>query len=110
LKAQLNEPRYRVTIGSQVTWYPKSERWRIEVAGSLTMQAVFIKHCILAGITEVDSDDPKVVAGLVQIHREAIEEAIGVAETENWPDRLGVLPQRFEVVSMAALRSNADFE
>jgi hypothetical protein len=92
MNAQPNVNRYRVSIDNQVTWYAKAERWRIKVVGSPTMEGVFIAHKTLIGITEVDSYDLGEVAGLVQIHRDAIEESIGVAEMENWPDRLGILP------------------
>jgi hypothetical protein len=84
--------RYRETLGIDVKWYPKSERWRIEVAGSPTLQAVFIAHSTLVGITAVDTYDPDVVAGLIQIHRDAIEDTIAVAKMEGWPDKLGLLP------------------
>ena len=33
---------YSVTLGSQVSWYPKAERWRIEVTDPQTMKAVWI--------------------------------------------------------------------
>ena len=97
LNAQFDMTRYRVTIGSEVTWYSKSERWRIEIVGSSSLQAVFVTHSALVRLTAVNSFDPGVVAGLIQIHREAIEQSIGVAEVEVWPDRLGILPHRFEV-------------
>ena len=35
---------YPVTIGSQVSWYPKAERWRIEVTDPQTMKAVWISR------------------------------------------------------------------
>jgi hypothetical protein len=87
-----------ITIGSQVTWYPKSQRWRVEVVYPSTMKAAFIRHDVLIGITEADSYDPEIVAGLVQMHRMEIEEAIVTAELQNWPDRLGVLPQGIDGV------------
>jgi hypothetical protein len=92
MKTQPDASRYRVSIGNQLTWYPKAERWRIDVVGSQRMQGVFIAHKTLVGVTSVDSYDLSEVAGLVQIHRNDIEEAIGQAELENWPDRLGILP------------------
>ena len=48
---------YPVTLGSHVSWYPKAERWRIEVADPQTMKAVWIDHRVLARITEVDTRD-----------------------------------------------------
>ena len=84
---------YPVTLGSHVSWYPKAERWRIEVADPQTMKAVWIDHRVLARITEVDTRDPELIAGLVQIYRAEIEEHIQLAEKENWRDALGVLPQ-----------------
>jgi hypothetical protein len=93
VKPQQQEASHLVTIGSQVTWYPKAERWRIEVVYPSTMKAAFIRHDILVDIAKVDSRDPEVVAGLVQIHRTEVEEVIVLAELENWPDKLGVLPQ-----------------
>ena len=93
MKAQHQKASGLVIIGSQVTWYPKSERWQIEVVHPSAMKAAFIKHSVLVDIAEVDSHDAEVVAGLVQIHRAEIEEIIGMAELENWPDSLGVLPQ-----------------
>jgi hypothetical protein len=95
-KLQQQEVPQLVTIGSQATWYPKSERWRIEVIHPSTMKAAFIRHEILIGVTDVDSHDPEVVAGLVQMHRMEIEELIVMAELKNWPDKLGVLPQGIE--------------
>ena len=98
MKAQRQDASPLVTIGSQVTWYPKAERWRIEVVHPSAMKAAFIRHDILVGITEVDAHDPDVVAGLVQIHRMEIEDAIVMAELANWPDKLGVLPQGIDGV------------
>ena len=82
------------TIGSSVSWFPKAEHWRIEISGSPTLQAVFMKHARLVQIAEIDTHDPEVVAGLVQIHRGAIEDSIEIAASEGWPDRLGLIPQR----------------
>ena len=93
MQAQKQRTPSMVTIGSQVTWYPKSQRWRVEVIYPSTMKAAFIKHSVLADIAELDSHDPDLAAGLIQIHRGEIEEIIGMAELENWPDKLGVLPQ-----------------
>lgn len=56
------------------------------------MTAVYITHDALTRITAVDSHDPGVIAGLLQVHRATIEESISNAEMENWPDRLGILP------------------
>lgn len=81
-------------LGSSATWFPKAERWRIEITGSPTLEAVFISHTTLVQITDVDTHDPDLVAGLVQIHHGAIEESINAAAMAGWPDRLGVLPQR----------------
>ena len=83
---------YPVTIGAQVTWYPKSERWRIEVVEPSSMTAVYITHEALVRITRADSHDPGVIAGWLQVHRDVIEELIGDAEMEHWPDRIGILP------------------
>lgn len=83
---------YPVTIGSQVTWYPKAQRWRIDVVEPSTMTAVYITHDTLARIIAADSRDPDVIAGLLQLHRDTIEESISDAEMEQWPDRLGILP------------------
>ena len=83
---------YPVTIGSQVTWYPKAQRWRIDVVEPSTMTAVYITHDALSKIIAVDSHDPEVIAGLLQVHRDTIEESISDAEMEHWPDRLGILP------------------
>ena len=82
-----------VTLGSHVSWFPKSERWLIEVTVPQTMQAVWISHDALCRITEVDTRDPAVISGLVQIHRSEIEQHIRRAEMENWKDALGVLPK-----------------
>ena len=82
-----------ITLGSDVTWFPKAEKWRIEVTVPHTMKAVWIDHTVLCGITEVDARDPELVSGLVQIHRAEIEQHIQRAEMENWRDALGVLPQ-----------------
>jgi hypothetical protein len=98
VKLQQQEVPQLVTIGSQVTWYPKSERWRIEIAHPSTMKAAFIRHEVLIGVIDVESHDPEVVAGLVQIHRMEIEELIVMAELKNWPDKLGVLPEGIEGV------------
>lgn len=98
MKPQQQEASHLVIIGSQVTWYPKSERWRIEIIHPSTMKAAFIRHDVLAGITTVNSHDPEVVAGLVQIHRMEIEEVIVLAELQSWPDKLGVLPQGIDGV------------
>ena len=84
---------YSVTLGSQVSWYPKAERWRIEVTDPQTMKAVWIAHDVLRRITDVDTRDPELVSGLVQIYRAEIEHHIRQAEMENWKDSLGVLPQ-----------------
>lgn len=84
---------YSVTLGSHVSWYPKAERWRIEIAKPKEMGAVWIAHKVLCGITEVDTLDAELISGLVQIHRTAIEQHIGLAEMENWKEALGVLPQ-----------------
>jgi hypothetical protein len=89
----LDNADYSVTLGSHVSWYPKSERWRIEIAKPKEMGAVWIAHKVLCGITEVDTLDPELISGLVQIHRTAIEQHIGLAEMENWKEALGVLPQ-----------------
>lgn len=43
MKAQHQKVPGVVTVGSQVTWYPKSERWRVEVVHPSTMKAAFIK-------------------------------------------------------------------
>jgi len=83
---------YPVTIGTQVAWYEKANRWRIDVVEPSTMTAVYITHGALTRIIATDSRDPGVTAGLVQVHRAAIEELISDAEMENWPDRLGILP------------------
>ena len=88
--------KYPVTIGCEVEWFPKAERWRIEVVEPTAMKAVFITHSALAIIIGDDSHDPAVVAGLVQMHRAVIEETISAAEAETWVDRLGVLPQGLE--------------
>jgi hypothetical protein len=80
------------TIGSEVKWYPKAERWCIEIAGSPTLQGVFIKHSTLVGITDVETHDPAIMAGLVQIHRDTIEKCIAAAQMENWHDKYGLLP------------------
>jgi hypothetical protein len=82
-----------VTIGNHVTWLPKSERWRIEVMEPPAMKAVFISHVALVRITVVNGSNSDEVAGLVQIHRVEIEEAIAIAEMQNWPDKLGILPE-----------------
>lgn len=82
-------------LGSSVTWFPKAERWRIEITGSPTLEAVFIAHATLVRITDVDTHDPDLVAGLVQIHHVAIEESINAAAVAGWPERLGVLPKPF---------------
>ena len=87
------EPNYRVTLGSQVNWYPKAERWCIEVTDPETMKAVWISHSVLCRITEVDTHDPTLASGLVQIYRTEIEQHIERAEMENWKDAFGVLPQ-----------------
>ena len=84
---------HSVTLGSQVSWYPKAERWRIEVTDPHTMKAVWIAHDVLRRITEMDTRDPELVSGLVQIYRAEIEQHIRRAEMENWKDSLGVLPQ-----------------
>lgn len=52
----------------------------------------------MVDVAEVDAHDPELVAGLVQIHRAQIEEIIGMAELENWPDKLGILPQGIDGV------------
>jgi len=56
------------------------------------MTAVYVTHVALTRIIATDSHDPGVIAGLIQVHRTAIEESISDAEMENWPDRLGILP------------------
>lgn len=56
------------------------------------MTAVYITHDALTRIIGVDSRDSEVIAGLLQVHRETIEESISDAEMEHWPDRLGILP------------------
>ena len=83
---------YPVTIGAQVAWYPKAERWRIEVVEPSSMTAVYITHDALVRVTREDSHDPGVIAGCLLVHRDAIEELISNAEMEQWPDRLGILP------------------
>lgn len=80
------------TIGCEVTWYPKSERWRIEIVGSATLQGVFMTHRNLVSITAVDTYDTAVIAGLVQLHRDTIEQCIATARAENWHDKHGLLP------------------
>jgi len=80
------------TLSGDVMWYPKAERWRIEIVDSKTLQGVFVKHSTLVEIIDLDSLDPAVVAGLVQIHRDKIEDCIASAEAENWPEKLGLLP------------------
>jgi hypothetical protein len=92
VQSQVNDD-HPVRIGSQVSWYPKAERWRIEVADPQTMKAVWIAHDVLRRITEVDTRDTKMVSGLVQIYRAEIEQHIRRAEMENWKESLGVLPQ-----------------
>lgn len=84
---------FPVTLGSHVNWYPKAERWRIEVTYPQTMKAVWIIHNVLRRITEMDTHDPELVSGLVRIHRAEIEQHIQRAEMENWKDALGVLPR-----------------
>ena len=90
---RLDSSEYSVTLGSHVSWYPKAERWRIEVVEPKEMKAVWIAHKALCSITAVDTLDPDLVSGLVQVHRTAIEQHISLAEMENWKDALGVLPQ-----------------
>jgi hypothetical protein len=77
-----------VTLGSHVNWYPKAERWRIEVTYPQTMKAVWIAHNVFRRITEMDTHDPELVSGLVRIHRAEIEQHIQRAEMENWKDAL----------------------
>lgn len=98
MQAQKHKNPSIVTIGSHVTWYPKSQRWRVEVVYPSTMKAAFITHSVLADVADLDSHDAELAAGLVQIHRAEIEEIIGMAELENWPDKLGVLPQGIDGV------------
>lgn len=84
---------YPVTIGTEVSWYPKSERWRIEVVEPSKMTAVWISHDVLSNIIESETRDPDMISDLVQAHRTAIEEHIGLAEMESWKNGFGVLPQ-----------------
>lgn len=92
MNARAKHLAYPVTIGSQVTWYQKAQRWRIEVVEPPTMTAVYITHDALTRIIATDSRDPEVIAGLLQVHSTTIEESISDAEMEHWPDRLGILP------------------
>ena len=92
MSVRLKQLAYPVTIGVQVAWYPRAERWRIDVVEPSTMIAIYITHGALTQIIGTNSLDPCIIAGSVQVHRTAIEELISDAETENWPDRLGVLP------------------
>lgn len=82
-----------VTIGSQVSWYSKAERWHIEVIDPQTMKAVWITHDVLRRIIEADTLGAELVSGLVQVYRAEVEQHIRRAEMENWKDSLGVLPQ-----------------
>jgi len=78
-----------VTLGSSVSWFPKSERWRIEVTDPQTMKAVWLSHNVLCDITEVVTRDPELVSGLVQIYRAEIEQHIRRARSwrflRTWP-------------------------
>jgi hypothetical protein len=54
---------FPVTLGSQVRWYPKAERWRIEVTDPQTMKAVWITHEALRRIVEADTLGAELVSG-----------------------------------------------
>lgn len=79
------------------------------------MKAVWIAHRVLRRIAEVDTRDPELVSGLVQINRAEIEQHIRRAEMENWqgpatrPGRL-LSPLRLVVERLRRHRRNAPYK
>ena len=83
---------YSVTLGSQVSWYPKAERWRIEVTDPQTMKAVWIAP--RRASSHYRSGHARSGVGFrFGSNPPSREQHIRQAEMENWKDSLGVLPQ-----------------
>jgi hypothetical protein len=84
---------FPVKLAQDVSPHPGRWKWRIEVYASDTMSVAWFTHESLCAILGADSHDPATISGLVQSHRDEIQECISIAAMEHWPEELGIRPE-----------------